>query len=140
MKRGTFDHLEMGFPMRYVASANSPPSRIYSLIKDVGWNFGKILKTQNLQFSLSFVDWPILRISEESFSDFSINGERKINAKNPPWMIPGHLSTMWTLLVSQVSPQTFSKNEKFLVYIHFIKIVHTFLLNSSPILRYGAIF
>ena len=84
MKMGTFDAHEMGFPMRYAPSINTPCSPSYSLLKYFCRHFRKNTKIQNFQFSRSFVDWLIVHIPEELASDFSINGKPKANAKNPP--------------------------------------------------------
>ena len=50
------------------------------------------------------VNFPNNHIPEELGANFDINGKPKRNAKNPPWMILGHLGTQQKIQNHQVGP------------------------------------
>ena len=84
MKRGTFEVLEMGYPMAYVPSLNYPPSQRYSLLKHLGWHFGKIEKFQKIQIFVTFLISLVLQIFVDLDNDFDTAGKPKQRAKIHP--------------------------------------------------------
>ena len=96
-KKGTFEALEMGYTMRYIPSSNSPSSLIYSSVKYPSWKIDKIAKKQEIHIAFKFCNLAVIHIPEDLSNAFDTNRKPKRNAKNPPWMIRGQLSTQQKL-------------------------------------------